>query len=364
MVWVLEKNGKFTVKSAYNKMLKERNGNHSVGMRMQGIFKRLWKLPILPRTNQFLWKCVKNILPTRDKLADVIQDEEFGCPFCSHTLETASHVILECPLSKAVWFGGLGIHISQGSNLMDWLCSWFDKLIARQVQESEGCKISIVAWCIWNMRCDKVFKGIVSSPEAIIHKCKREFAVLEKKHNTNYRITLPQNRIHLYWQPPPVEYHKINSDDSYYADNNSGGIGLICIDFAGLHQGSKCIYLATATSPEQAESKALWEAMNWAAEKELEKVVFELDAKLVVDAVQGVSLNIDWRLHNLILDIKNLLSSHLFWQCSYVPKEKNKVADSLSKLARTQRMSGVWLLDPPEEILYQLQEETNHVNAI
>ncbi|XP_026436037.1 uncharacterized protein LOC113333886 [Papaver somniferum] len=209
-----------------------------------------------------------------------------------------------------------------------------------------------------------VFKGVTSTPENIIQRCRREFAVLDYKPVTNHRLLVPQNRINLHWQPPLPGYFKINSDGSFIAENNTGGIGLICRDFAGAHHGSKCIYLTTAISPEQAENKALWKAMQWALEKKLEKVIFKLDTKLVVDIVLGYSLNIDWRLHNLILDIKNLLSIHPSWQGFYVPKEKNKVADSLSKLARTQFISYVWLLAPPDEIINQLREDANNVNTV
>ncbi|XP_026404968.1 uncharacterized protein LOC113300021 [Papaver somniferum] len=286
---------------------------------------------------------VSSILPTRDTLVGVIQDDNFSCPFCTQQIETASHIILECPLSKIVWFAVMGLHIVQGSMLSDWICGWFDKVINKQIQESDLCKIGIIAWCIWNSRYDRVFKDVSLTPESIIQRCRREFAVLDHRPSTNYRLLAPHNRNNIYWQPPLHEFFKINSDGSFISANSTGGIGLICRDFAGAHHGSKCIYLSSATSPEQAESKALWEAMKWAMEKNLKKVIFELDTKLVVDAMLGDALNIDWRLHNLILDIKNVLKLHISWQCSYVPKEKNKVADSLSKLARTQLISGVWI---------------------
>ncbi|XP_026438085.1 uncharacterized protein LOC113336652 [Papaver somniferum] len=306
---------------------------------MQNIFKKLWRLPVLPRTKQFLWKCVKKILPTKDKLHGIIQDENYSCPFCTHEPET-------------------------GSLLEDRICAWFDKLFVRQLQEPDLCKIAITAWCIWISRCDAVFKGTSPSVENIIQRCKREFAVLEYQPIKNHRTLEPQNRINLHWQPPVLDYFKINSDGSFSSTNNNGGIGLICRDFAGEHHGSKCFYLTQASSPEQAESKALWEAMQWAVEKNLEKVIFELEAKLVVDAVLGVTMNVDWRLHDLTLDIKNLLSSHSFWQCCYVPKEKNKVAYSLSKLARTQGISDVWIIAPPVEIIDQLNKDAHNVTAI
>lgn len=39
LVWLLEKNGFFSVKSAYRKMFEEENGSESVGVRMVKIYK-------------------------------------------------------------------------------------------------------------------------------------------------------------------------------------------------------------------------------------------------------------------------------------------------------------------------------------
>lgn len=159
LVWTLERNGMFTVKSAYRRMFKEQNNGQSIGPRTQNFFKRLWKLLLLPRIAQFLWKCLLDILQTRDKLYYVIQDGNYECPLCSQTLETSSHTILHCNTSRAVWFAVLGLHIHHDADLVNWLTSWFDKLSTKQIQQEDICKVAIVAWCLWTARCDIAFKG-------------------------------------------------------------------------------------------------------------------------------------------------------------------------------------------------------------
>ncbi|XP_026419925.1 uncharacterized protein LOC113315898 [Papaver somniferum] len=131
----------------------------------------------------------------------------------------------------------------------------------------------------------------------------------------------------------------------------------------GTHRGSKCIYLRSLSSAEHAESIALWEATKWAKERNMQQAVFEMDSKIVVDAVNNKSFNIDWRLRNLILDIKVFFSRFKSWHYVHVHKECNKVADSLSKLARIECVSGVWLLKPPQEISAKVQEEANIVST-
>lgn len=102
LIWTLENNDRFMVKSAYRKMFEEVHLKDLVGYIMKKIFKKLWKLPTIPRVNHFLWKCIKNILPTRDKLVNVIQDLDVACPFCSMVPEIPKHIILEYIVSKAV----------------------------------------------------------------------------------------------------------------------------------------------------------------------------------------------------------------------------------------------------------------------
>lgn len=75
--------------------------------------------------------------------------------------------------------------------------------------------------------------------------------------------------------------------------------------------------------------------MQRARKLEMENVHFELDSKVVADAVNCESFS-KWRIYNLILEIKSILRVFTSWQCFYVPKERNKVADILSKFARVE----------------------------
>lgn len=46
-----------------------------------------------------------------------------------------------------------------------------------------------------------------------------------------------------------------------------------------------------------------------------------------------------------------------------MPKEKNKIADMLSKLSRVEKLSNVWSSDPPRLIITQLEEDANCVHS-
>lgn len=140
---------------------------------------------------------------------------------------------------------------------------WFDKLTAHRVHEREVCKIVVLAWCIWNARCDKAFSNNNSSPDTIIQRCKKEIAEYEAKSPPSISLSPPQSRENLHWSPPSGGVFKMNVDGSFINDTKTCGIGLIIRDFAGVHWGSKCISLTHLSSPEQAECRGLLEATQW-----------------------------------------------------------------------------------------------------
>lgn len=142
---------------------------------------------------------------------------------------------------------------------------------------------------------------------------RKEIVEFEAKPKPIDKPTMPQSGTNIHWSPPPF--------GTFKQINNSGGVGLIIHDFPSTYRGSKFVYLSHLWNLEEAEAKGLWEAVQWAKEKDLENVVFELDSKLLVEAVNKNVSIIDWRLHNLILEIKELFKIFSSWQCCYVPKD-------------------------------------------
>ncbi|XP_026416098.1 uncharacterized protein LOC113311480 [Papaver somniferum] len=70
---------------------------------------------------------------------------------------------------------------------------------------------------------------------------------------------------------------------------------------------ARCNFTVNA---EQAECGGLLQAMIWAQEEGLQHVCFELDAQVVVEAVNGDHHKVAWENQSLVLDIKLMLSSN------------------------------------------------------
>ena len=100
ITWLHNKNGKFTVKSAYRvaqQVLKVRRGvESSNGGYGKQVWATLWKLKILNKIKVFRWRTCHDILATRLNLTKrrIISDNR--CPICCRCPESTIHVLWEC----------------------------------------------------------------------------------------------------------------------------------------------------------------------------------------------------------------------------------------------------------------------------
>jgi hypothetical protein len=95
-MWGCSESGTYTASSAY---------------RMQ--FLRSTRSPLLPTIWQawapakcrlLAWLFVQNRVLTADRLMARCWPNSYFCPLCMRNLETADHLLVECPWSTALWF--------------------------------------------------------------------------------------------------------------------------------------------------------------------------------------------------------------------------------------------------------------------
>ncbi|XP_026455364.1 uncharacterized protein LOC113356439 [Papaver somniferum] len=69
LIWLPDRKGQFTVKSVYNVLSRGTNltaGSNTVPAQVR---KSLWKVQLPHKVKLFAWKCIRDIIPTRDKLS-------------------------------------------------------------------------------------------------------------------------------------------------------------------------------------------------------------------------------------------------------------------------------------------------------
>ncbi|KAF7832106.1 putative ribonuclease H protein [Senna tora] len=120
-MWVADPKGVFSMKCCYRTLIRE---TWSAIELLQdtcvypdsAFWKQLWKLPILPRYKNFMWRALLDILPTYAALCRRgVHVVDNGCIFCGNEVEDAFHYLVECSLLQVIW----------GSSMYDFSSSKF-----------------------------------------------------------------------------------------------------------------------------------------------------------------------------------------------------------------------------------------------
>ena len=107
IIWVGNRKGEFTVKSAYYIALKvigaEDEGESSTGDCRNALWKRMWHLEIPAKTKIFVWKACMDGLPMAAvnlKKRGINIDELY---LCGKGPESISHSLISCDIARRVW---------------------------------------------------------------------------------------------------------------------------------------------------------------------------------------------------------------------------------------------------------------------
>ncbi|XP_026459192.1 uncharacterized protein LOC113359834 [Papaver somniferum] len=159
------------------------------------------------------------------------------------------------------------------------------------------------------------------------------------------------------WTCPQSSFVKLNFDASFKEKTKDVGIGLILRNCAGVRDGGRCYYIKVM-DPEQAEAKALLEAIIWARRKGIRKLHLKGDCENVIRALNGSLSSIKWTIRNIILDSLNLLDYFEGWLCTHVHRDINHVADTIAKYARNSSADKEWIEAIPSWLELCLQKDT------
>ncbi|GMN66424.1 hypothetical protein TIFTF001_035490 [Ficus carica] len=169
MIWHFERRGRYMVKSGYwVATTKKTLVTSSGGGRDRRWWGLLWSLNIPNKVKVFLWRSFQGILPSFGNLVKKGIKYISTCPRCREELESVSHVLWHCPLSKevrmesAVWqcfskFKGPTFEAA---------CLFAAQFCSRQDLEV----FSMLAWSIWGA-CNLLVheRSVLSALEIVQH---------------------------------------------------------------------------------------------------------------------------------------------------------------------------------------------------
>ncbi|CAA7043074.1 unnamed protein product [Microthlaspi erraticum] len=105
--WRFNKNGDFSVKSAYwlacqfNKSDAQREAE--IQPSFNGIKEKIWFLQTAPKVKTFLWRVLSDDFPVAENLITRGVKIETCCNLCGFEGETSNHVLFTCSLARQIW---------------------------------------------------------------------------------------------------------------------------------------------------------------------------------------------------------------------------------------------------------------------
>ena len=109
IIWVGNKRGEFSVESVYYIALTMINslgsGEYSHGDPRTPLWKRIWKLEILPKIRIFTWKVCVNALPTLPTMLNLRMrgvNTDGMCPICGLEAKSILHAFFKCGVMKEI----------------------------------------------------------------------------------------------------------------------------------------------------------------------------------------------------------------------------------------------------------------------
>ncbi|GAU41655.1 hypothetical protein TSUD_398380 [Trifolium subterraneum] len=195
--------------------------------------------------------------------------------------------------------------------------------------------ITTIIYSICMARNNKIFNEKDTPVHIAVEKALQILHDYQRNNCSSINTPSPSNsRNNKSWSPPPRTYLKLNVD-AHLKDDGHWGLGMVL-----RREDDRCVGAVTkvmrrshdATS---AEAHGLVEALKWTKAQQLIKVMIEMDAKVIVRALQKKEVPRScWGqlLKACIRDFDQETQISLNW----ISREGNKVAHELARWAFTE----------------------------
>ncbi|KAH9685373.1 reverse transcriptase domain-containing protein [Citrus sinensis] len=308
VLWHFDKKGEYSVKSGYQLVLNQNFPNEPESSNSSS---RLWKIPWMldlpEKVKIFMWRALKNILPTAENLWKRKSLQEPICQMCKLQVETVSHVLVECKAARKIWdLAPLPVQ-----PLKDHNQDFFSAIQEMQSRSSTAeAKLMVVyCWVIWSPRNKFIFEGKKSDSRILAAKAESVLRAYQRVSKPgNVQGTKDRGIDQQKWKPPPKNVLKLNVDAAVNSKDQKTGLGAIVRDAEGkiLAVGIKQAQFRERVSLAEAEA-ILW-GLQVAKQVSSSSLIAESDCKEVVELLnntQGSRTEIHWILSDVHRESKD-----------------------------------------------------------
>ncbi|KAK4398115.1 putative ribonuclease H protein [Sesamum angolense] len=300
LIWHYSNNGLFSVRSAYHLALSyflASNAGTSDGRpRYKKLWKSIWQAKVPSKAKLFIWRAIRNALPTAANLRRKMPHEEIVCPFCTDTDETIIHTLLHYCFAR--------------QSLADFDCAL------------------IICWTLWCSRNLKMLNKGFLFPQQIVDFSRTYINAFVVQ---NFGQFSPRPAHNHFWQAPYGNCIKINFDGALLEGGKVLGLGVVARNSLGVCVAWCSIRQERGGPAFLAETLAAREAIRLACRKAWQNVTIEGDCASLLSKISRASQDRSV-FGPLIFDIVSFAAQIETVSYSFVFRSGNSVAHSLARL--------------------------------
>ncbi|KAF4371588.1 hypothetical protein G4B88_008303 [Cannabis sativa] len=325
LIWKEARDGKFSVKGAY-------------WFEQQGRFNsnnEIWRLirdgKMHPRQSIFLWRLCVGALPTKDKYAGESNQECVLCGFCC---ESADHLFMQCPLSRALWLGApLPVKSNEvsGENLTMKVLTLV-KGLSKDLRLQAMVSFAAVCDTVWNQRNAIIHGGKCGDIPSLLKEVWRKFV----EFGGDKAGEVSDSRSHVVTRPlVPYQFNKMVMVDGAYKES---WCGMACTMIDKFDWTWDYGYFSKeGSSSLEAEMSAIGLAVEVIVQKEWVGAVILSDCQVAVTAFDKRKCP-DWKLTDKFLHILDQMSKCRDCKLVFVKRDFLTFVNSLAVQARNERL--------------------------
>ncbi|XP_074359589.1 uncharacterized protein LOC141699273 [Apium graveolens] len=215
--WKWENLSHYSVKSAYA-AIQETKQNSCWNDNFP--WKRVWNLKVPLKVKHFIWRAIRNILPTKDQLLSRRVAVIDKCPICNLEVESVYHSLVSCQFAKQCWcLLGISPVEDDQSSFNNWLSAMIQKCINRKLQE-----VVMVCWSMWHNRNEIVWNQRGGEGSEVCRSAKallNQWQNAQDKSFDNFLDFMNQEDDKERWEQPQEGTVKINVDAAIFENFNT-----------------------------------------------------------------------------------------------------------------------------------------------
>ncbi|XP_050259682.1 uncharacterized protein LOC126704699 [Quercus robur] len=204
--------------------------------------------------------------------------------------------------------------------------------------------VAMTTSLIWNRR-NRLRLGESVLDLRLLYYMARD--ALQKFHQAHISAPSPTlTRSLTKWEPPPLDWVKINFDGATFQAKDVAGLGAIIRNDHGLVMAALTQVVPLPTSVEMVEVLAARRALSFAQELGFDHIILEGDSDTAIRAMKNESFS-SASFGHILADIKVLSSHFRHLAFRHTRRQGNKVAHSLARAACNFFPFCTWIEEVP-----------------